>query len=128
MSPQSIDRLQSDYYIYIYVYIHHASLYEMERRRESSNKARISQNYQPWGWVVNRRAAEERLRLEGAATPDITSAAYATLPKMGTRDASRAGHRLCPRESFAWRCLRIGHATNQEISIAPMSESQAEGG
>lgn len=44
MSPQSIDRLQSDYCIYIYVYIHHASLYEMERRRESSNKARISQN------------------------------------------------------------------------------------
>jgi len=47
---------------------------------------------------VNRRAAEERLRLEGVASPDITSAArYATLPKMGTRDASRAGQRCCPR-------------------------------
>lgn len=47
---------------------------------------------------MNRRAAEERLRLEGVATPDITSAArYATLPKMGTRDASRAGQRYCPR-------------------------------
>lgn len=47
---------------------------------------------------MNRRAAEERLRLEGVATPDITSAArYATLPKMGTRDVSRAGQRCCPR-------------------------------
>lgn len=47
---------------------------------------------------MNRRAAEERLRLESVATPDITSAErYATLPKMGTRDASRAGQRCCPR-------------------------------
>lgn len=46
---------------------------------------------------MNRRAAEERLRLEGVATPDITSAArYATLPKMGTRDAFRAGQRSLP--------------------------------
>lgn len=47
---------------------------------------------------MNRRAAEERLRLESVATPDITSAVrYATLPKMGTRDVSRAGQRCCPR-------------------------------
>lgn len=47
---------------------------------------------------MNRRKAEKRLRPEGVATPDITSATRcATLPKMGTRDASRAGQRRCPR-------------------------------
>lgn len=77
---------------------------------------------------MNRRAAEKRLRPEGVATPDITSATRcATLPKMGTRDASRAGQRRCPR--FAPRHeVGGGYIHDQEARTATTALLGENGG